>query len=120
MMMVKLKLTVMTMTMTMTRTMTMTMTTLSYLKGKGKASFPAHKEGKVGQGLKSRHFPNDDHDDLIDANDDDYDDTTIIQVRNDYLKKNFESLDLDTAIQLCCIEIRRFEIKKPSVFSPEI
>ena len=100
----------------------MTMTTLSYLKGKGKASFPAHKEGKVGQGLKSRHFPNDDHDDLIDANDDDYDDTTIIQVRNDYLKKNFESLDLDTAIQLCCIEIRRFEIKnqRPSVCSPEV
>ena len=28
-------------------------------------------------------------------------------MRNDYLKKNFESLDLDTAIQLCCIEIRR-------------
>ena len=31
----------------------------------------------------------------------------LAQVRNDYLKKNFESLDLDTAIQLCCIEIRR-------------
>ncbi|XP_071744242.1 focal adhesion kinase 1 isoform X4 [Lepeophtheirus salmonis] len=29
------------------------------------------------------------------------------QVRLDYLNKNFESLDLDTAIQLCCIEIRR-------------
>ena len=32
----------------------------------------------------------------------------LIQVRNDYLSKNFDSLDLETAIQLCCIEIRRF------------
>lgn len=44
--------------------------------------------------------------------------TTIIiffQVRNDYLKKNFESLDLDTAIQLCCIEIRRFFKDMPQI-----
>ena len=26
----------------------------------------------------------------------------------DYLRKNFESLDLDIAMQLCCIEIQRF------------
>ena len=38
-----------------------------------------------------------------------------IQVRNDYLKKNFESLDLDTAIQLCCIEIRRFFKDMPQI-----
>jgi len=37
------------------------------------------------------------------------------QVRNDYLKKNFESLDLDTAIQLCCIEIRRFFKDMPQI-----
>jgi len=37
------------------------------------------------------------------------------QVRNDYLKKNFESLDLDTAIQLCCIEIRRFFRDMPQI-----
>ena len=45
----------------------------------------------------------------------------LIQVRNDYLKKNFESLDLDTAIQLCCIEIRRFGFKnqRPSVYFSE-
>ena len=61
-------------------TMTMTMTTLSYLKGKGKASFPAHKEGKVGQGLKSRHFPYED-DDVNDVdNDDDYSLTMIIML----------------------------------------
>ena len=53
-------------------TMTKLMTTLSYLKGKGKASFPAHKEGKVGQGLKSRHVPDDDHDDLIRDNNHNY------------------------------------------------
>ena len=37
------------------------------------------------------------------------------------MKKNFESLDLDTAIQLCCIEIRRFEFKdlRPSLGHPE-
>ena len=40
---------------------------------------------------------------------------TIFQVRNDYLKKNFESLDLDTAIQLCCIEIRRFFKDMPQI-----
>ena len=38
-----------------------------------------------------------------------------VQVRNDYLKKNFESLDLDTAIQLCCIEIRRFFKDMPQI-----
>merc|ERR1719445_869896 len=37
------------------------------------------------------------------------------QVRNDYLKKNFESLELDTAIQLCCIEIRRFFRDMPQI-----
>ena len=36
-------------------------------------------------------------------------------MRNDYLKKNFESLDLDTAIQLCCIEIRRFFKDMPQI-----
>jgi focal adhesion kinase 1 len=36
-------------------------------------------------------------------------------VRNDYLKKNFESLDLDTAIQLCCIEIRRYFKDMPQI-----
>ena len=40
---------------------------------------------------------------------------TYDQVRNDYLKKNFESLDLDTAIQLCCIEIRRFFKDMPQI-----
>ena len=83
-----------------------------------KPSFPPHKEGKVAQGLKSLHFPNDDDVDVLDVEfnedvlDDDGDDNDVdetkLQVRNDYLKKNFESLDLDTAIQLCCIEIRRF------------
>ena len=41
--------------------------------------------------------------------------TFNLQVRNDYLKKNFESLDLDTAIQLCCIEIRRFFKDMPQI-----
>ena len=36
-------------------------------------------------------------------------------MRNDYLKKNFESLDLDTAIQLCCIEIRRYFKDMPQI-----
>ncbi len=31
---------------------------------------------------------------------------SLFQVRGDYLKKNFESFDLDTTVQLCCIEIR--------------
>ena len=39
----------------------------------------------------------------------------LTQVRNDYLKKNYESLDLDTAIQLCCIEIRRFFKDMPQI-----
>ena len=39
----------------------------------------------------------------------------LLQVRNDYLKKNFESLDLDTAVQLCCIEIRRFFKDMPHI-----
>eukprot|EP00096_Caligus_rogercresseyi_P011337 TRINITY_DN4430_c0_g1_i1.p1 TRINITY_DN4430_c0_g1~~TRINITY_DN4430_c0_g1_i1.p1 ORF type:complete len:998 (-),score=345.77 TRINITY_DN4430_c0_g1_i1:144-3137(-) len=37
------------------------------------------------------------------------------QVRHDYLQKNFESLDLDTAIQLCCIEIRRYFKDMPGI-----
>ena len=44
------------------------------------ASFPPHKEGKVGQGLKSRHFPYED-DDVNDVdNDDDYSVTMIIML----------------------------------------
>lgn len=30
------------------------------------------------------------------------------QVRLDYLEKDFESVDLDLALQLCCVEIQRF------------
>lgn len=32
----------------------------------------------------------------------------FFQVRCDYLMTNFDNLDLDVAIQLCCLEIRRF------------
>ena len=43
-----------------------------------------------------------------------------MQVRTDYLRKKFESLDLDVAIQLCCIEIRRFFKDMPQVSSIKI
>lgn len=33
----------------------------------------------------------------------------------DYLNKQFDSLDLDAAIQLCCIEIRRFFKDMPQI-----
>ena len=39
----------------------------------------------------------------------------LFQVRNDYLAKKFESLNLDTAIQLCCLEIRRFFSDLPQI-----
>ena len=32
------------------------------------------------------------------------------QVRNDYLAKNFDSLDHEVALQLCCLEIRRYSV----------
>lgn len=38
-----------------------------------------------------------------------------MKVRSDYLKKNFESLDVETAIQLCCVEIRRFFHDMPQI-----
>ena len=38
-----------------------------------------------------------------------------MQVQSDYLKKNFESaLELDTAVALCCLEIRRMFKDMPS------
>ena len=37
------------------------------------------------------------------------------QVRGDYLRKKFDSVDQDLAIQLCCIEIRRFFKDMPQI-----
>ena len=39
----------------------------------------------------------------------------FFQVRNDYLNKNFESLDHEIALQLCCLEIRRFFKDMPQI-----
>ena len=36
-------------------------------------------------------------------------------MKSDYLAKNFESLDSETAVQLCCLEIRRFFREMPQV-----
>ncbi len=37
------------------------------------------------------------------------------QVRSDYLRKSFESIDLDLAVQLCCLELRRFFKDMPHI-----
>ena len=29
-------------------------------------------------------------------------------MRTDYLREDFESVDVDVAVQLCCLELRRF------------
>ena len=39
----------------------------------------------------------------------------FFQVRTEYLSKNFESLDLELAVQLCCLEIRRYYKDMPGV-----
>lgn len=37
------------------------------------------------------------------------------QIRMDYLRENFDAVDLDLAVQLCCIEIRRFFKDMPQI-----
>jgi focal adhesion kinase 1 len=41
--------------------------------------------------------------------------STFFQIRSDYLRKNFDSIDLDLAIQLCCLELRRFFKDMPQI-----